>query len=77
MTISPTSIRTEAERNLDNYARTIRKDYETHEQAYARAMDTDLGRSMIKTLDDTVAHQTGAPTSEDLAKARRTLMGGY
>ena len=77
MTISPTSIRAEAERNLDNYARTICKESETHEQAYARAMETDLGRAMIKTLDDTIAHQTGAPTSEDMAKARRTLTGGH
>lgn len=77
MTISSASIRAGAERNLDNYAKTIRNDSETHEQAYARAMGTDLGRSMIKTLDDAVAHQTGAPTSEDIAKARRTLMGGH
>ncbi|MCK4862012.1 MAG: hypothetical protein KAS85_08895 [Rhodobacteraceae bacterium] len=77
MSISLSNNRAEAERNLDNYARTIRKDSETYEQAYARAMGTDLGRSMIKILDDTVAHQTGAPTSEDIAKARRTLMGGH
>lgn len=77
MSISLSNIRAEAERNLDNYARTICKDSETHEQAYARVMETDLGRSMIKTLDDTVAHQTGAPTSVDMAKALHTLMGGY
>lgn len=69
MTNSVAANRAEAERNLDNFAKALRKEDETHEQAYARAIDTDLGRSMIKTLDDTVALQTGAPTSDDVAKA--------
>lgn len=66
---SAAAIRSEAEHNLDSYAELIRKDGETHEQAYARAMQTELGRSMIKTLDYTVALQTGAPTSDDVADA--------
>lgn len=73
MSISAATNRAEAERNLDTYAKTIRKDGETHEQAYARAINTDLGRSLIKTLDDTVALQIGAPTSDDIAKAGRML----
>jgi SOS response regulatory protein OraA/RecX len=66
---SAAKIRSEAEQNLDNYADLIREDGETHEQAYKRAMQTELGRSMIKTLDYTVALQTGEPTSDDVADA--------
>lgn len=74
-TDTPADIRKAAERNLDDLARSIRKDGETHEQAYARALDTELGKSMLATLDDATELERGGPTSATLAKARSELGG--
>ena len=49
---------------------------ETFEKAYSRALNTDMGRSMLRTLDDATAIQTGQPTEADLETARKNLMEG-
>lgn len=74
-TNTPADIRKAAERNLDDLARSIRKEGETHEQAYARALDTELGKSMLATLDDATELERGGPTSATLANARSELGG--
>ena len=73
-TDTPAAIRKAAERNLDDLARSIRKEGETQEQAYTRALDTELGKSMLATLDDATELERGGPTSATLAKARAGLL---
>jgi len=60
---------------LDALAKTMRADGETFEAAYVRALDSDMGRSMLKTREDAHAIATGAPTASDVNKARAALMG--
>lgn len=74
-TYTPADIRKAAEQNLDELARSIRQDGETFEAAYARALDTELGKSMLATLDDATELERGGPTSVTLAKARAALSG--
>lgn len=62
-----------AERQLDQLAKSMMEPGETFEKAYSRALDTDVGRSMLRTLDDATAIQTGQPTVSDLAEARKNL----
>lgn len=61
---------------LDTLAKAMRADGETFEAAYVRALESDMGRSMLKTRDDAHALATGAPTACDVNKARAALMGG-
>ncbi|MBS1301704.1 hypothetical protein [Loktanella sp. SALINAS62] len=60
---------------LDTLAKTMRADGETFEAAYVRALDTEMGRSMLKTRQDAHDLATGAPTVDDVAKVRMALMG--
>jgi len=60
---------------LDALAKSMRADGETFEAAYVRALDSDMGKSMLKTRQDAHALATGAPTDFDMAKARAELMG--
>jgi DNA repair exonuclease SbcCD ATPase subunit len=64
------------DKQLDALAKTMRADGETFEAAYVRALDSDMGRSMLKTRDDAHALATGAPTACEVNKARAALMGG-
>lgn len=61
---------------LDTLAKSMMKDGETFEAAYVRALDSEMGRSMLKTRDDAHALATGAPTARDVNKARAELMAG-
>jgi len=68
--------RRSAERQLDELAKQMQQPGETFEKAYSRALNTDMGRSMLRTLDDATAIQTGQPTEADLETARKNLMEG-
>lgn len=61
---------------IDALAKSMQADGETFEGAYVRALDTDMGRSMLKTRQDAHDLATGAPTGDDVQKARAALMGG-
>ena len=68
--------RRSAERQLDELAKQMQQPGETFEKAYSRALNTDMGRSMLRTLDDATAIQTGQPTEADLETARKNPMEG-
>lgn len=65
-----------AERQLDELAKQMQRPGESFHKAYDRALNTDMGRSMLRTLDDATAIQTGQPTEADLETARKNLMEG-
>lgn len=58
---------------LDALAKSMMKDGETFEQAYCKALDTDMGRSMIRTREQAHALATGGVTEADVAAARADL----
>lgn len=62
--------RASCERNMDRLAESIRKDGETKEQAYVRALGTDLGQAMVGTLDDAQEIQRGGFTSDEIEAVR-------
>tara|TARA_R110002110_G_scaffold304413_2_gene518493 strand:+ start:1591 stop:1818 length:228 start_codon:yes stop_codon:yes gene_type:complete len=66
-------IRKSAEDDLDELARMHAEEAgESFLDAYVAILETPLGKSVRKTLDDATAMMTGAPCSatlEDLAKA--------
>ena len=62
-----------AEKQLDELAKSICQRGETFEAAYSRALDTDMGSMMLKTLDDASALATGNPTEAELEEARAAL----
>ena len=61
---------------IDTLAKSMQADGETFEAAYVRALDTEMGCSMLKTRQDAHDLATGAPTAFDVNKARAALMGG-
>lgn len=63
-----------AERQLDELAKSIQQPGETFEKAYSRALDTDMGRSLMQTRDDAQELERGGVTSMHLADARKNLM---
>lgn len=66
-------VKKRAEKQLDNLANYLQQTGETFEAAYSRALDTEMGAIMLKTLDDATALATGNPTEFDLEKARAAL----
>ena len=48
-------------------------DGETFEKAYDRALDTPMGRELLRTRDDAQAIATGGATEADLEAARKSL----
>ena len=58
---------------LDALAKSMQADGETFEQAYCKALDTDMGRSMIRTREQAHALATGGTTEADVASARADL----
>ena len=62
-----------AENQLDDLAKSLRQPGETFEAAYSRALNTEMGAMMLKTLDDATALASGNPTQFDLEKARAAL----
>lgn len=65
--------RAEAERQLDALAKGIQRDGERFEAAYGRALDIDLGRSLMRTRDDAQELERGGITSMDLIEVRKKL----
>jgi chromosome segregation ATPase len=66
-------VKFEAERNLDTYAKSLQGPGESFEKAYSRALDTEMGQMLMRTLDDAQALSTGGPTSGQLAEHRKSL----
>lgn len=64
------------DKNLDTLAKSMQQPGETIEAAYCKALDTDAGRSMLKTREEAHALATGNVTAEDVAMARANLIGG-
>lgn len=58
---------------LDALAKSMQADGETFEQAYCKALDTDIGRSMIRTREEAHTLATGGATEADVAAARADL----
>ena len=58
---------------LDTLAKSMMKDGETFEAAYVRALDSDMGKSMLRTREEAHALATGGVTEADVAKARADL----
>ena len=58
---------------IDTLAKSMQTEHETFEAAYVRALDTDMGRSMLKTRQDAHDLATGTPTGADVAEARKRL----
>ena len=67
------SNREAAERQLDKLAKSIKQPGETFEKAYSRALDSDMGRSLMRTRDDAAALEVGGITSMDIEEARKSL----
>ncbi|RYH00689.1 hypothetical protein EU805_17140 [Salipiger sp. IMCC34102] len=66
--------REEAERQLDELAKSIQQPGETFERAYSQALDTDMGRSLMLTRDDAQELERGGVTSMELDEARKNLV---
>lgn len=67
--------KTRAERQLDDLAKSMLREGETFEAAYDRALDTEMGRAMLKTLDEATAIATGQPTEAEIEAVRRSVGG--
>tara|TARA_R110002020_G_scaffold95937_1_gene229889 strand:+ start:10550 stop:10990 length:441 start_codon:yes stop_codon:yes gene_type:complete len=59
---------------LDDLAKSIQTEGETLEAAYVRALDTDMGKSMLRTREEAHALATGRVTEADVQKARASLI---
>ncbi|MEL6467762.1 MAG: hypothetical protein AAFQ58_22575 [Pseudomonadota bacterium] len=62
-----------AEANLDALAKQMQRPGETFEKAYDRALDSDMGRSLMQVRDDAAALEVGGITSMDIDEARKNL----
>jgi len=69
------ALKARAEDQIDELARSVQEPGETFAKAYTRAMETDLGRSMLKTLDDATRLAQGHPTETMVAEHRKSLQG--
>lgn len=67
------TLKARAEAQIDDLARSIQEPGEAFAKAYTRALETDLGRSMLKTLDDATRLAQGQPTDAMIAKHRQSL----
>ena len=65
--------RRRAEAVLDKLAKSLQVEGETFEKAYMRALDTDMGKALMKTRDDAQELERGGITSMDVAKAHADL----
>jgi hypothetical protein len=66
-------LKRQAEANLDALARSEQSPGESFAKAYSRALDTDMGRSLMRTLDDAQALATGGPTAAQIEEHRKSL----
>ncbi len=65
-----------AERQLDELAKSIQQPGESFHKAYDRALNTDMGKALMRTRDDAQELERGGVTSMHLADARKNLMEG-
>jgi len=65
--------RRKAEAELDKLAKSVQQDGETFEKAYLRALDTDIGKSLMQTRDDAQELERGGITAMDVADAHKRL----
>lgn len=65
-----------AERQLDELAKSIQWDGESFHKAYDRALDTDMGRALMRSRDDAQELERGGVTSMELDEARKNLLSG-
>ncbi|MFD1344273.1 hypothetical protein [Litorisediminicola beolgyonensis] len=63
-----------AEANLDALAKSIQRPGESFHKAYDRALDTDMGRALMRTRDDAQELERGGVTSMELDEARKNLV---
>jgi hypothetical protein len=68
-------VRQDAERQLDALAKSDQGPGESFEKAYARVLETPVGRSLTATLDDATRLSVGQPTEAMLDAHRRALTG--
>ncbi len=69
-----TGVMAKVDAQIDTLAKSMMKDGETFEAAYVRALGTDMGRSMLKTREESHAIATGTPTAADVSRARADLI---
>jgi hypothetical protein len=62
-----------AERQLDQLAKSIQQPGEGFHKAYDRALDTDMGKALMRSRDDAAALEIGGITSMDIDEARKSL----
>jgi type II secretory pathway component PulJ len=67
------ALKARAEAQLDDLARSMQEPGESFAKAYTRAIETDLGRSMLRTLDDATRLAQGDPTEAMVAEHRKSL----
>ncbi|MEZ5778511.1 MAG: hypothetical protein R3E44_09125 [Paracoccaceae bacterium] len=66
-------LKRQAEANLDSYVKSIQGPGESFAKAYSRALDTEMGQALVRTLDDSQALLTGGPTAGQLDAHRKSL----
>ncbi len=66
-------LKRQAEANLDALARSEQSPGESFAKAYSRALETPMGRSLMRTLDDAQALATGGPTASQIEEHRKSL----
>ena len=59
------------DRELDRLAKSMQTETESFEKAYSRAMDTQMGRALMRTRQEAYEISTGGATEADLDRARR------
>lgn len=67
------AVKAHAEAQLEELAKTMQEPKETFAKAYVRAMESELGKSMLATLEDATRLAQGQPTESMLAVHRKSL----
>lgn len=62
-----------AERQLDELAKSIQQPGESFHKAYDRALDSEMGKALMRTRDDAQELERGGVNSMDLDEARKAL----
>ena len=59
--------------SVDQLAKSIQQPGEGFHKAYDRALDTDMGKALMRSRDDAAALEIGGITSMDIDEARKSL----
>ncbi len=65
-----------AERQLDRLAKQMQRQGESFHKAYDRALDSEMGQTIMRARDDAQELERGGVTSMDLEEVRKNLMEG-